>query len=144
MHQSGFVYNSLGMGSVVINYDEQQKMHVSLSNFSNCSKLYEKNGDHIKFKAGSMPVFERELPFASLNQMELSNTSRKDDLVSLCYLLTYILNNGHMPFKKEYGVVSNDEASKIGVDFKTLFCKYLHYKRQVSIKKILLSICFAH
>lgn len=35
--------------------------------------------------------------FASLNQLRFNVTSRRDDLISLCYLLVYILNNGELP-----------------------------------------------
>jgi len=34
--------------------------------------------------------------FASLNQLNFQLTSRRDDLISLCYLLIYLLNEGNI------------------------------------------------
>ena len=34
--------------------------------------------------------------FASLNQLNFQMTSRRDDLISLCYLLIYLLNKGNL------------------------------------------------
>ena len=34
--------------------------------------------------------------FSSLNMLEFERPSRRDDLISLCYLLSYLLNQGHL------------------------------------------------
>jgi hypothetical protein len=34
--------------------------------------------------------------FSSLNVLEFQTASRRDDLISLCYLLSYLLNEGHL------------------------------------------------
>ena len=39
--------------------------------------------------------------FASVNQMMFSKTSRRDDLISLSYLLVYLLNNGNLLENKQ-------------------------------------------
>ena len=35
--------------------------------------------------------------FASLNQLDFKVTSRRDDLLSLCYFLIYLFNAGKLP-----------------------------------------------
>jgi hypothetical protein len=107
LHASGYVYNSMRLSNILINYDENNQIIVSLKNYKNCSKLFEKNGSQTKFKKGIIPTFEGDLlAFSSLNQQEMNSTSRRDDIISLTYLLVFILNNCKMPFSKEYGVVS--------------------------------------
>ena len=34
--------------------------------------------------------------FSSLNVLKFQTPSRRDDLISLCYLLSYLLNEGHL------------------------------------------------
>jgi hypothetical protein len=136
LHDCGYAYNSLDKNNVIINYDNSKKMHVSLVNYNSSSKLYEKNGAHIKQKARALTSFEQDLTFASLSQMELTSTSRKSDLESLCYLLVNILNDGVMPFSKDYQAFSLQDNIKQGSDYKTLFCKHLHYKRQVTLRRL--------
>lgn len=106
LHNSGYVYNSIRLSDILINYDESNKILVSLKNFNYCSKLSEKNGSHIKYRKGVIPTFEGDLVFSSLNQQEMNSTCRRDDLISVTYLLVYLLNNYDMPFQKEYGVFS--------------------------------------
>jgi serine/threonine protein kinase len=106
LHASGYVYNSMRLSNILINYDENNQISVSLKNYKNCSKLFEMNGSLTKFKKGIIPTFEGDLAFSSLNQQEMNSTSRRDDIISLTYLLVFILNNCKMPFSKEYGVVS--------------------------------------
>ena len=36
--------------------------------------------------------------FATSNQYEFKTTSRRDDLMSLCYLLVFLFNKGDVPF----------------------------------------------
>ena len=42
----------------------------------------------------NVPVFKGNMAFASLNQLEFKTPSRRDDMISLCYLLSFLLNNG--------------------------------------------------
>ena len=125
LHASGYVYNSMRLSNILINYDENNQIIVSLKNYKNCSKLFEKNGSLTKFKKGIIPTFEGDLAFSSLNQQEMNSTSRRDDIISLTYLLVFILNNCKMPFSKEYGVLSVEQARKSNIEYKALFCKYL-------------------
>jgi len=38
--------------------------------------------------------FRGNLRYASADQLEFLSTARKDDLISLCYMLVYLINKG--------------------------------------------------
>lgn len=43
-----------------------------------------------------MKVFRGNIMFASPNQLNFRTTSRRDDLISLVYLMIYMLNQGEL------------------------------------------------
>ena len=51
--------------------------------------------------------------FASLNQLRFLGTSRRDDLISLCYLLVFLLNGGELPGMQIYNQPKNYETFRI-------------------------------
>jgi hypothetical protein len=63
-----------------------------LVDFGLASKFLDKNGKHIP--KGSLSMFKGNMLFASYNQMNFGTTSRKDDLISLYYILIYLLHEG--------------------------------------------------
>ena len=42
-------------------------------------------------------VFRGNMLFSSVNQLKFKTTSRRDDLISLCYMLIFLLNGGELP-----------------------------------------------
>ena len=50
--------------------------------------------------------------FSSLNQLRFLTTSRRDDFISLCYLLVFLLNGGELPGMAIYNLPNNYEAFK--------------------------------
>jgi len=54
----------------------------------------EKTGKHIRFRG--VDTFRGNLRFSSLNSLYFKTTSRRDDLISLCYMMIYAINRGHM------------------------------------------------
>lgn len=56
-------------------------------------------------------MFRGNLEMASLNQLKFYTTSRRDDLISLFYLLVYMLKEGNLP-----GI--SDITGDIAQDFK--------------------------
>ena len=55
--------------------------------------------------------------FASLNQMNYKFTKRQDDIISLCYMIFYILNNSEMPGLDSFiNSESLDDISEIEKD----------------------------
>ena len=55
-------------------------------------------------------VFRGNMVFSSLNQLQFMTTSRRDDLISLCYLLVFLLNGGELPGMQIYDQTNNKEA----------------------------------
>ena len=51
--------------------------------------------EHIK--KGTQESFRGNMEHASLNKMKFHKTSRRDDLISLFYLLIFLLNGGKVP-----------------------------------------------
>lgn len=52
-------------------------------------------------------VFRGNMIFASANQFEFTMTSRRDDLISLCYLLIFLINKGNIPGVNIYNQSKN-------------------------------------
>jgi len=50
--------------------------------------------------------------FASTNQLEFFSTSRRDDLISLYYLLIYLFNDGNLPGINIYEELDRNESFK--------------------------------
>ena len=42
-------------------------------------------------------IFHGNIVFSSLHQLQFQTTSRRDDIISLCYLIIYLLQDGVMP-----------------------------------------------
>lgn len=58
------------------------------------SYINQENGQHIRKR--KMDVFTGSMMFSSVNQLNFYTTSRRDDLLSLVYLLIFLLNNGQI------------------------------------------------
>jgi len=69
---------------------------VTIVDFGFVSKYTDKkSGEHLKVKY--VDLFRGNFLFASQNQLDFKLTSRRDDLISLFYLLVYLLHDGHIP-----------------------------------------------
>jgi hypothetical protein len=55
-------------------------------------------------------TFRGNMIFSSSNQLRFFNTSRRDDLVSLCYLMIYLIRRGTLPKVDIYNKVSRNES----------------------------------
>ena len=53
------------------------------------AELFKKEGKHVSCEI--VETFKGNCVFASLNHLEFKTTSCKDDLISLVYLLTYLM-----------------------------------------------------
>ena len=61
------------------------------------------------------------MTFSSLNQMNFKETSRRDDLISLCYLLFTLLNDFKYPCKYDDSIDPLDDSSFADTKTKYLF-----------------------
>ena len=77
-----------------------------------------------------MKPFRGNMLFSSLNQMEFGSTDAKDDLISLAYLLVYILNDQSLPgFNKHIKNLSVFQKE----DKLLLFSAVKNFKHNVSL-----------
>ena len=75
-------------------YDYTDEQNINLIDFGFATK-YMINNEHIK--KTKVDIFRGNIMFASLSQLDFNITSRRDDLISLCYMVVYILNKGTIP-----------------------------------------------
>ena len=104
IHSAGFTYNDLKLDNVLVGF--QNKIQSNKPNcFEDCSLhlvdfgfatrfIDKKTRKHIDEQ--EIGTFRGNMIFASMNQLDFQMTSRRDDLISLCYLLIYLLNNGNL------------------------------------------------
>ena len=69
-------------------------MNLHLIDFGCATKFLLENSEHIE-EEGNV-AFHGNTKFASSNQLRFQRTSRRDDLMSLCYLLVYLFNDGKL------------------------------------------------
>jgi serine/threonine protein kinase len=105
IHQSGFLYNDLKLNNIVVGDaaelpDHTKTLHkIRVIDFGLAQKYIEADGNHIAMtKQGT---FKGNIIFASKNAFNLLTQSRRDDLISLCYFLLYIID-GDLPFLQRY------------------------------------------
>ena len=92
VHSTGRSYNDIKPENVMINGNK-----VTLIDFGLCTKFVDSKGNHIS-ESEEISKFQGNLTFSTVRQLEFKKTSRKDDLVSLAYMLIYLLNNQELPF----------------------------------------------
>ena len=93
MHQAGYLHCDIKPDNITIGQDEKNKdqtMRVRLIDFGISQKYIDQNGKHLPNK--KLSVFTGSLWFTSANVMGLSQPSRRDDLISLAYLMLYMIN----------------------------------------------------
>lgn len=75
------------------NGDLEAEPEVYLIDFGFSSKYFEEDGKtHIDIGLQT-EMFEGNLLFASLDQMNFQRTSRRDDIISVFYLIIYLIND---------------------------------------------------
>ena len=66
-------------------------------------------------------VFRGNMIFSSTNQLQFYSTSRRDDLIALCYLLIYLVRQGELPKLDIYAKVDRNESFKTIRDIKLAY-----------------------
>ena len=108
VHKAGFTYNDLKLDNLMVEFDNKlpkkgtpdhesafANATINLVDFGFAAKYVDKNKVHMPKE--ELDSFKGNLIFASLNQLNFFSTSRRDDMVALCYLLVYVTNNGKLP-----------------------------------------------
>ena len=93
IHKKGLVFNNLGLKNILIGEWTQPKIeNLKLIDFTLCTRYLDHNGDHIKYE--TVDNFVGNLALSSVNPMEFKSVSRRDDLISLTYLLILMNEKG--------------------------------------------------
>ena len=136
VHKSGYVFNNLSAKNIILRGDLQNfnETKLKLVDFTLSKKYYytisTPNGPkHGHINQENLRVFEGDIICASIDKMNLLSTGRKDDLVSLCYLLCYLLNKGRLPRLSmqdinNYQEVMLTKAKLTEDDVSTIDCNY--------------------
>jgi len=107
IHKAGYTYNDLKLDNFLFGFDDKLPNKYCEGNcFENCSinlvdfgfatrYIDPVTGRHIEKQ--EVEIFRGNMIFASINQLDFKMTSRRDDLVSLCYFFIFLLNNGKLP-----------------------------------------------
>ena len=71
--------------------------------------------------------------FASVDQMDFKETSRRDDLASLAYMMLFLMNNQNLPGLEGKAL---QEIENAGDDALVIFKVIQHIKKNVSLFKM--------
>ena len=89
VHHSNVIYNDMKPDNIMV---DRETGVVSLIDFGFASPFLNKDGSHVK-DSEMNEDFQGNIIFASLDQMNFFRTSRKDDIISVFYMLVTMLNN---------------------------------------------------
>ena len=90
LHEQGFVYNDLKLDNIIVGTGSSDTMHqIKLIDFGLVTRYLDSDGSHIKEEIRDN--FMGNIALASPHNMTFKTPSRKDDLISLSYLLIYMI-----------------------------------------------------
>ena len=92
VHKAGFVHHDIKPANIMIGHsDADQPTQARLIDFGMCTKWEERKSDECAADENSH--FRGNLLYSSLDQMLYKPASRRDDLISVCYLLLDLNNS---------------------------------------------------
>ena len=125
VHTAHRTFNDLKPENIMINIQDDGTPKVFLIDFGFAAKfLKDKTGDHIEINEGT-DMFQGNLLFSSVSQMKFLKTSRRDDIMSLFYMIVYLLNGNKTVCEKDKEAFETNQDKPINEQFK----KMKAYKR---------------
>ena len=94
LHQIGYIHADLKLENICIGLKDLHKIY--LIDFGLSKRWRNEDGQHIKFE--HIDRFSGNVKFASLNSCKGFRLSRRDDIMSLMYMMIYLLNNCKLPW----------------------------------------------
>ena len=99
----GFVFNDLKPDNILVGNcptswksKDPQKHILRLIDFGLITQYKQPNGEHIEYKTPDK--FKGSMLFASKNAFDFSLMSRRDDLIALCYVLIFLIDEKMLGF----------------------------------------------
>ena len=122
IHKKDIVHRDLKPDNIVM--DRENKGNIHIIDFG-LAKKYKNNGKHIEFKKNKPAIGSKN--FCSINVMKGCEYSRRDDLISIGYILLYLYYD-ELPWedKKTSSILCNKELENVVTSNDTLD-KYLKY-----------------
>jgi len=114
IHETGYIYNDLKLDNILIGDDndlpnsKHSLYKIRLIDFGLAKKYIHESGTHMPRKTES--TFQGNLIFASKNTFNMTSNSRRDDLISLCYLMLYLVDGDLIFLENETEEDSNIEV----------------------------------
>ena len=88
MHELSFLHGDLKLDNILVGHHDSNRLY--LIDFGLSERYKDESGSHLpKVKKRT---FSGNLMFASLSQLRGNTQSRRDDIESALYLLTYLTN----------------------------------------------------
>ena len=96
LHKCGFTHNDIKLQNILVKDPNRKTLsssQISLIDFGLTERFLSQSLKHAK--QGVMPKFKGNCLFASHNAFRKITLSRRDDLISTCYLLIYLFEGGN-------------------------------------------------
>ena len=95
LHLVGFTHNDVKPSNIMIDFAKNGQVKATLIDFGFAKKFVDSNNNHIE--QSEIDMFQGNLVYSSYSQMNFESTSRKDDLISIFYLLATMMNSNKFP-----------------------------------------------
>ena len=103
LHRVGYCHNDIKPTNIMLD----SNMDVVLIDLGFSKSFLDSNMKHTKKK--TLDDFQGNMLYSSYYQMSFLNTSRRDDLISTCYMLLALFNSNHFPmFDNSWRYIYND------------------------------------
>jgi len=109
LHENNYIHRDLKPDNMMIGR-EQLNNQIFLIDYGLAKKYRDDTGRHISFKKGGKMVGTAR--YASINSHQGYQLSRRDDLISLGYILIYFLK-GKLPWQKVKGTTKHEKYDNI-------------------------------
>ena len=95
-HCAKRTYNDLKPSNVMINVQQDGSPKVHLIDFGYSEKFVKEDGKQHISEETTVEIFKGNIVLSSIRQMTFLKTSRKDDLISLFYMIIFLLNDEYL------------------------------------------------
>ena len=110
LHEKGYIHRDLKPDNMLIGRSPHHHNQIFLIDYGLAKKYRTSSGQHVPFKEGGKLVGTAR--YASVNSHLGYTLSRRDDLISVGYILVYFIK-GKLPWQKVRGKDKNEKYTNI-------------------------------